>query len=143
MGSNSSSTKELFESEVSTNEEAEESTSSTEPLAPVSPHSRTARKPTNIRVLDAFGQETISDIAKEEQPEDSTSSRNKSSIRVVDAMGQEVGGEALKDDNPNHPPSSSERSEVLSRVRRGLDDLVKEITELDRTDGDLAETGRE
>lgn len=94
--------------------------------------SRTPRhtQASNIRVLDAYGQEVANDVNTQR----STHSRN--ALRVVDSMGREVhesgqiGEDEAIDEDEDYPPSS--RTELLSRIRRGLDNLVEDIDEIDR-----------
>jgi hypothetical protein len=91
-----------------------------------SPHN--PRRPkANIRVLDAFGRaETSSSSPKKEI----NASRN--NIRVLDAMGrdfkEEESEEQGKMEESTTPPT---RAVLLSRLRRGLDELAEDINVVD------------
>ncbi|CAA7259228.1 unnamed protein product [Cyclocybe aegerita] len=86
----------------------------------------------SIRILDEFGREQDSIAA---QPLDSV--RNRSGLRILDAMGNEIledensTGNEGKDDPGDVPPT---RGELISRIRRGLDDLLDDI-DIDQDDG--------
>ncbi|EFI28186.1 hypothetical protein CC1G_14213 [Coprinopsis cinerea okayama7 len=97
-------------------------------LAPTSP-SRGKKGP-GIRVLDAFGNET-----REENNVDFSSIKTprRQPIRMVDALGNAVEDsvESVEEKSEGEPAGTKE--EVLSRMRQGLDELVHEIHDLDRS----------
>jgi len=81
----------------------------------------------SIRVVDAFGREHDSNISTQAYV-----NRNPKALRVVDAMGQEIQetDDIASQDQDNRvedliQPSS--RTELVSRIRRGLDDLVVDL----------------
>lgn len=89
---------------------------------PVTP-SRSPRKPTGPRVVDAFGQ-TISDEGMKKR----TSPRSKGTpMRIVDAMGR-----VLEDVAEPVSAASLKHKEVLGLVRQGLSDLGQSFDEADR-----------
>lgn len=96
-----------------------------------SPHN--PRKSPSIRILDAFGREQT-DIV-DAKPDPSNSARSSSTKRVPDAMDREVDED--EDETftaqSDHPMN---RDELLSRVRRGLGDIVQGIDELSHIDDD-------
>ncbi|KIL68907.1 hypothetical protein M378DRAFT_838721 [Amanita muscaria Koide BX008] len=108
---------------------------------PKSRSPKSPRKSPKIRVLDAFGRETLESVTQENEQVDalnSSTSRNKSSIRIVDAMGREIVSKAKDGNGNNQVPEHSlpspplDRREALVRVRQGLSDLVQEVDEIDR-----------
>ncbi|KAJ3518126.1 hypothetical protein NLJ89_g43 [Agrocybe chaxingu] len=86
-----------------------------------------------IRILDEFGREQDPHIA---QPVDSV--RNRSGLRILDARGNEIleeensTGSEGKDDAGDVPPT---RGKLISRIRRGLGDLLDDIDDIDQDDG--------
>ncbi|KDR75369.1 hypothetical protein GALMADRAFT_552311 [Galerina marginata CBS 339.88] len=115
--------------------------SHSDPSSPLPPSPRSPRrsKAPNIRIVDAFGKEHESIELESEQ-------RGKSMLRVVDAMGREV---------PSDPTSimeestvedqiikNSSRGELLSRIRKGLDDLAEEFDGVEKNDQDLLDVTR-
>lgn len=84
-----------------------------------------SKKAPAIRVLDAYGNEQIDEEAE--------SHDRQSSFRLGDALD-----EAAKDHLPLDEASrsivvaSQSRDELLSRVRRGLDELVSDMHDVDR-----------
>ncbi|KAJ3517249.1 hypothetical protein NMY22_g14005 [Coprinellus aureogranulatus] len=83
------------------------------------------KKTPTIRVLDAYGNE---------QPEEGPSSpKEKSMFRIVDALGETVKEGASSDENSQSFVVPSEtRDELLSRVRRSLDELASDMHETER-----------
>ena len=81
----------------------------------------------SIRVVDAFGREQESNMSTE-----ADAHRRQHALRVVDAMGQEIqetDDTSVQDEKSSIQPSS--RTELLSRIRRGLDDLVVDLDDVD------------
>ncbi|KAF9484505.1 hypothetical protein BDN70DRAFT_126740 [Pholiota conissans] len=92
---------------------------------------RSTRAPqaSGIRILDAYGRQQFSDKPVEEFTPSRNGQRFADSIgREAQESGQADGDEQL--DKDEDPPSS--RTELLSRIRRGLDNLVDDIDEIDR-----------
>jgi hypothetical protein len=80
----------------------------------------------SIRVVDAFGREQESNMSTE-----ADAHRTQQALCVVDAMGHEIQeiDDMLVQDEKNHIQLSS-RTELLSRIRRGLDDLVVDLDDV-------------
>lgn len=81
----------------------------------------------SIRVVDAFGREQESNMSSTQ----ADANRSQKVLRVVDAMGQEI---QETDDMPvqdnrveKNLIQPSSRTELLSRIRQGLDDLVVDL----------------
>jgi len=84
----------------------------------------------SIRVVDAFGREQDSNISTQGYV-----SRNQKALRVVDAMGQEIQetDDIAVQDQDNRVENliqPSSRTKLVSRIRRGLDDLVVDLDHL-------------
>lgn len=80
----------------------------------------------SIRVVDAFGREQESNMSTE-----ADAHRTQQALRVVDAMGheiQEIDDMPVQDEKNLNQLSS--RTELLSRIRRGLDDLVIDLDDV-------------
>jgi hypothetical protein len=84
----------------------------------------------SIRVVDAFGREQESNMSSTQ----ADANRTQKALRVVDAMGQEI---QETDDTAVHDNRAeknviqpSSRTELLSRIRRGLDDLVVDLDDV-------------
>jgi len=102
--------------------------SSSSPSAlPPSPRSPRRSKPSSIRVVDAFGREQEAQEAELQSPNSS-----KSMLRIVDALGREVNVPGASSVEVEETEISQElpypgRRELLSRIRRGLDDLADDF----------------
>ena len=99
-----------------------------EVIIPVTPRSTppsSLRKSPGIRVLDAFGRETIEPM--ELEPATPGIPRSKNTIRVVDAMGREVeeAVENIPEANIEEIPVS--HNEALRRVKRSISELANEV----------------
>ncbi|KAF5326092.1 hypothetical protein D9611_000119 [Ephemerocybe angulata] len=87
------------------------------------PLSLSPKKTPTIRILDAYGNA---------QPEDKEKSPKKEkSFRLVDALGQAVEEESIKEESDTSIPTGS-RDELLSRMRRGLEELETELHDVER-----------
>jgi hypothetical protein len=95
------------------------------PISPgYGPHN--PRKSPSIRILDAFGREQTDIVDAKPDP-----ARSSSAKRVPDAMDREVDeGEDETFTAQNNYPMNHD--ELLSRVRRGLGDIVQGIDELNQ-----------
>jgi hypothetical protein len=96
------------------------------------PSPRSPRRPkANIRVLDAFGrEETPSSSPKKE----SNASRN--GIRVLDAMGRDIEeGQSEELDKMEESTTPLSRDVLLTRLRRGLNELVEDIDVVESNTG--------
>ncbi|KAF8904385.1 hypothetical protein CPB84DRAFT_665725 [Gymnopilus junonius] len=100
---------------------------------PPSPRSPSKSKGPGIRILNAFGKE-------EESSEIQDDYRSRSVLRVVDAMGREVEDRHTKSENDVRPEELDSRKltrgELLSNIRRGLDDLVGEFDDIESDEED-------
>ncbi|TEB37523.1 hypothetical protein FA13DRAFT_914503 [Coprinellus micaceus] len=84
------------------------------------------KKTPTIRVLDAYGNEQTEEAA-------ASPTQAQSVFRVVDALGEAVKEAPLPEDIDQSIVIPAEsRDELLSRVRRGLDDLVSDMHDIDR-----------
>ena len=99
--------------------------STPEPLTPISPgcSPHNPRKSPSIRILDAFGREQTDVV--DSKPDLANSARSSSAKRVPDEVD---GGEDETFTAQNNYPMNHD--ELLSRVRRGLGDIVQGIDEL-------------
>lgn len=100
--------------------------STPELLTPISPP-HNPRKSPSIRILDAFGREQTDVV--DAKPDPANSARSSSAKRVPDAMDREVDEGEDETFTAHHPMN---HDELLSRVRRGLGDIVQGIDELNR-----------
>ncbi|KAF8629203.1 hypothetical protein AX17_005788 [Amanita inopinata Kibby_2008] len=110
-------------------------TSIVKPSSPKSP-----RKSPKIRVMDAFGRETLGNSSAQDGARTKvmkvSTPRNKSAIRVLDAMGREMdvnGNQTLgEEESLKQSLTSLGHREALVRVRQGLSDLAQGIDEINR-----------
>jgi hypothetical protein len=95
-------------------------------LAGSPPASSPVKKTPSIRVLDAYGNEQSEEL-------DRSPKKARASIRVLDSLGQPIDDESVDEANRSSVSlPARDRDELLSRVRRGLDELVQEMHEMDR-----------
>ncbi|PCH43921.1 hypothetical protein WOLCODRAFT_26303 [Wolfiporia cocos MD-104 SS10] len=94
---------------------------------------RARRKGPSVRVVDAFGRETLEE--EDVKPDvDSllagpvpAGSRNRSKVKIVDALGREV------KDEGNGAEAPLSHKEALDRVRRGIADMAEDLDDMDRS----------
>jgi serine/arginine repetitive matrix protein 2 len=90
---------------------------------PISP--RSLRKAPSIRLVDAFGSEQVpAEATADISAKANGSLRSKNAVRIVDAMGRQVDETTVVDENRRENDAPIGHTEVVSRVRQGLVDLL-------------------
>ncbi|KAI0940568.1 hypothetical protein AcW1_003729 [Taiwanofungus camphoratus] len=120
------------------------------PSTPPSKPIRVSRRSPSVRVVDAFGRETVADEQVPEQPEQPvvqqrrransteggpSTPRSKSSVMIVDAMGRELKDVTEESNSEMDIPSS--HNEALARIRQAIAHLAEDLSEVDRSCADI------
>lgn len=114
--------------------------------SPPTPRARRSKSPRGIRILDAFGNETVDDtpvasaeasaksedVAPPGQLVQSSTPRSRGGVRIVDAMGREIvePAEPVKEEDVSDERPLT-RQESLARLRKAVAQMAEDLGESD------------
>lgn len=113
------------------------------PSTPTTPRPRSQTKPPCVRILDAYGNETVEespgasssreeDVEEPPEPENKATPRSRSLVRIVDAMGREVSEpEPISAESSMDISSTLSHRDALARIRATVAKMADEIGESD------------
>lgn len=113
------------------------------PSTPTTPRPRSQTKPPCVRILDAYGNETVEespgasssregDVEEPPEPANKATPRSRSLVRIVDAMGREVSEpEPISAESSMDISSPLSHRDALARIRATVAKMADEIGESD------------